>query len=344
MKVKERFINACLNKEVDRPPVWMMRQAGRYLPEYRAIKEHHPTKEMMQNPELACEITLQPLNALGVDALILYSDILMIPDAMGMALDFAPGEGPVFGFAVNEPQALGKLETNNVQSRLTFVPKTIELILSKIPEDIPLLGFAGAPFTVACYMISGGHKKDFTGVKRFAWEFPKEFDTLMNLLADTTIDYLIEQAHAGVTALQLFDTWAGLLSPKDYETLAKPYTEKIFKALRKNYIPSIHYIKDGSHLLDHLSTMSSDCIGVDWRVDLSTIKKRTDHHYSIQGNFDPDILLTTPELIKERVGEMLSTIDDPKKGYIVNLGHGINKDTPVANAKMFVETAQNFFK
>lgn len=343
MTPKQRFIDACLNKEVDRPPVWMMRQAGRFLPEYRAIKEKSSTLEMMKMPELACEITLQPVSILGVDAAILYSDILMIPDAMGMGLGFEQGEGPKFQFALDSEAALKRLNTENLNKRLSFVFEAAKLCVKKLPKDFPLLGFAGAPFSVACYMISGGaggSMKDFSGVKKFAWEQPKVFQSLMTILADATIEYLQEQANAGVVAVQLFDTWAGLLSADDYRTLAKPYAQKIFAALKKNNLLTIHYIKAGQHLLTEMSDLPSSAIGVDWRVDLKTVREKTGSKFAIQGNLDPDILLTTPEIIKARLTEMVSEIPNPRKGYIINLGHGISQHTPVKNAKFFVEEAK----
>ncbi|MBF0105078.1 MAG: uroporphyrinogen decarboxylase [Deltaproteobacteria bacterium] len=341
MKPKERFINACLNKEVDRPPVWMMRQAGRYLPEYRKIKEQHATKKMMQTPELASEITLQPVSILGVDAAILYSDILMVADAMGMGLDFAVGEGPVFDFYIKDAAALDRLNTQHVTSRLSYVFKAISLCAQRLPQDYPLLGFAGAPFTVACYMISANSRANFSDVKTLAWTKPRVFHGLMDLLTGVTIDYLVSQADAGVAAVQLFDTWAGLLSPRDYQELAKPYSKKIFDALRSSGIPSIHFIRGGQALMSDMTTLASDVIAVDWRVDLKTIYQFTKGAYAVQGNLDPDILLTTPTLIQQRVTEMIASVPNPKKGYIVNLGHGVGQNTPVENVRCFVDAAKN---
>lgn len=345
MRANERFINACLNKEVDRPPVWMMRQAGRYLPDYRAIKERHTTKQMMQTPELACEITLQPVSILGVDAAILYSDILMIPDAMGMGLQFAPGEGPVFEFATNDIESVNRLQIKGVMERLDYVFKAIRLCVQRLPEHFPLLGFAGAPFTVACYMISGGSsQKDFSNVKTFAWTQPKVYQELLNLITETTIEYLKKQVDAGVAAVQLFDTWAGLLSPQDYCDLAKPYTKRIFEALNQHYVPTIHYIKGGSYLLNDMIDLTSDVIGVDWRVNLSEVRQKTAATHAIQGNFDPDLLMSTPGIIEERVHKMFADIGNPHKGYIVNLGHGIGQHTPVRHAKHFIDSVKSYFK
>lgn len=340
MNPKERFIAAATNQETDRPPVWLMRQAGRYLPEYRAIKAKHATKEMMQTPEVACEITLQPVDILGVDAAILYSDILMIPDAMGMGLSFAQGEGPAFEFPVDGEAALGRLNVKNLNERLGYVFETIRLCLKRLPADYPLLGFAGAPFTVACYMVSGKAGKNFHEAKRLAWEAPNVFHSLMGLLTDATIAYLLEQANAGVTAIQLFDTWAGLLAPCDYREFAKPYATRVFEALKKNGVPSIYYVKGGDFLLHEFSDIPSTAIGVDWRVDLKTVRERTGNGYAIQGNFDPDLLTASPQRIEERLKDMFAAIPHPKKGYIVNLGHGVEQHTPVENVKFFVKRAR----
>lgn len=337
---KERFLAAAAGKETDRPPVWLMRQAGRYLPEYRAVKAKHPTKEMMQTPELACEITLQPVDILGVDAAILYSDILMIPDAMGMGLSFAAGEGPAFEFPVDGDAALNRLNVKNLNERLHYVFEAIRLCLSKLPGGYPLLGFAGAPFTVACYMIAGKSGKHFHEAKRLAWQEPGTFHALMDVLTRATIDYLLEQANAGVAAVQLFDTWAGLLSAEDYREFAKPYAARVFEALEKNGVPSIYYVKGGDYLLDEMKDLRNGVIGVDWRVNLGNVRERTGNGFAIQGNFDPDLLTTSPERIEARLKDMLAAIPHPRKGYIVNLGHGVEQHTPVENVKFFVKKAQ----
>lgn len=341
MTPKQRLIAALNNENVDRPPAWMMRQAGRYLPEYRALKEKHSTKEMMQTPALAKEITLQPVQLVGTEAAILYSDILMIPDAMGMGLDFAAGEGPVFDFAVNCRENLARLNNKGLNRKLEFVFETIRLCIKELPKDFPLLGFAGAPFTVACYMIAGGSaQKSFSKLKAMAWRDPQLFQDLMALITLATIDYLLEQHRAGAVALQLFDTWAGLLSREDYLSLAKPWSEKILAALKSLKIPTIHYINNGNHLVEEMATMSSNAISVDWRTDLKTLGKRTGHKHAIQGNLDPDVLLTTPEIIRQKMQAMFAAKGDIRKGYIVNLGHGVTPETPVENVKTFFATVK----
>ncbi|OVE82678.1 uroporphyrinogen decarboxylase [bacterium K02(2017)] len=273
----------------------------------------------------------------------MYSDILMIPDAMGMGLNFATGEGPVFDFYINNVDALNQLNVKNINERLSYVFELIKLCLKKLPENFPLLGFAGAPFTVACYMIAGSSKNQFEEVKSFAWTQPRVFHELMTVITEATIEYLKGQVDAGVTAIQLFDTWAGLLSLEDYRILAKPYTQKVFDALNSSYVPTIHYIKGGSYLLSDMAELSSDVISVDWRVDLKSVQQVTQNRYAIQGNFDPVLLMTTQDIIQERLQEMLKAVPNPKKGYIINLGHGIGKNTPVKNAKFFVDKAKSLF-
>lgn len=340
MNPKERFLAAVSNRETDRPPVWLMRQAGRYLPEYRAIKADHPTKEMMSTPQIACDITLQPVHLVGVDAAILYSDILMIPDAMGMGLAFATGEGPTFAFPIDGEANFNRLHTRNVNERLGFVFETVKLCAQALPKDFPLIGFAGAPFTVACYMIAGKASSGFPEAKRLAWEQPKVFHALLNALSLATIDYLSAQVDAGACVVQLFDTWAGLLSPADYREFAKPYVLRVFSELKKRGVPTIYYAKAGDYLLPDLNDLPCDTLGVDWRTDLATVKARTGNKFGIQGNFDPDLLLTTPQIISERVNAMFMAIGNPRRGYIANLGHGVSQHTPVAHVKHFVEQAK----
>ena len=299
---------------------------------------------MMTTPEIASEITVMPIPIIGVDAAILYSDILMIPDALGMGLSFITGEGPRFEFCLQDCASLNKLDPDGLNKKLSYVFKTIKLSLKKLPKDFPLLGFAGAPFTVACYMICGSNKLNISTVKNFAWTQPKVFEQLLNVLTEATINYLLKQYQSGVSAIQLFDTWAGHLSVKDYRELAKPYTQKVFNALQKAYVPSIHYILNGNHLIKDMGEISSDAIGVDWRADLNEIRQMTKTGHAIQGNLDPDLLLSTPAIIESRLKDMISSVPNPCKGYIINLGHGITPKVPVKNAKVFVEKAKALFR
>lgn len=341
MNPKQRFLAAVTNQKTDRPPVWMMRQAGRISPEYRRIKEKHSTLEMMKSPDLAHEITLIPIRTgLGTEAAIVYSDILMIPDALGMGLHFEKGVGPRFEFALNSPDKFQKLNTQNIFSRLDFVFETIRRCVDDLPADFPVLGFAGAPFTVACYMMAGGSDKTFALVKTIAQNENQFFEKVLDLIAETTIEYLIKQADAGAVAVQLFDTWAGLLSAPDYQKWAKPYSEKIFTALKKQGIPTIHYIKNGTHLIHDMTDLVSSAISIDWRVDIATINQKTKSRYAIQGNLNPDVLLSSPKKIEEGLRKMLKDKGNINKGYIINLGHGVHAETPLENVKFFFSMAK----
>lgn len=340
MQAKERFLKACRREPVDRPPVWMMRQAGRYLPEYRQVRESKSTLEMMKDPATACEITLQPIDRVDVDAAILYSDILMLPEAMGPKLDFVRDVGPVFEKPVRTP---GEVETlkEDAASRCGFVYETIRLIRKRIGEDFPLLGFAGAPFTVGAYMVGGDGSYDGNRIKRLAYEDLQTFRRLMEKLTYATIDYLSRQIEAGVDAVQLFDTWGGTLSTNEYTSLALPYTREIFKAIRKRKVPSIFYIKGGGHLFEKMIEAGPDVVSIDWRLGLADAKRIAGGRVGIQGNLDPAQLYAPVEKIAAAVEKMIGEWGQGA-GYIVNLGHGILEDIPVPHAQAFVAAAKKF--
>lgn len=341
MTPKERFLKACRREPVDRPPVWMMRQAGRYLPEYKKIREEKSTLEMMKDPETACAITLQPVERLGVDAAILYSDILMVPEAMGMKLDFVKEIGPVFQNPIRAADDVEKLNESDVPSRTAFVGETIRRIRKKIGPDFPLLGFAGAPFTVGAYLAGGDGSYDGLRIKRLSLENLPVFRKLMEKLTHATVDYLKMQVESGVDAVQLFDTWAGALSADDYLRLALPYERAILEAIRTLKIPTILYIKGGSHLFEKMIGSGAEVIGIDWRLSLSTARQLSQDRTAIQGNLDPSDLYAPIPKIEEATARM---IDDWGKGpgYIINLGHGILPDVPVEHAKAFVEAAKRY--
>ncbi|QQR81030.1 MAG: uroporphyrinogen decarboxylase [Deltaproteobacteria bacterium] len=339
MNPKERFLNACRQKPVDRPPVWMMRQAGRYLPEYRAIRKNHPTLEMMKNPDIACEITLQPVDLVKVDAAILYSDILIVPEAMGLKLDFVKDHGPVFDQAVRSTEALFRLNRRDVPERCPFVFETIKKIKQKLPQDFPLLGFAGAPFTVGAYMVGGDGSYEGNEIKKLAFQNRHLFRQLMEKLTHATIDYLKAQVSAGVDAVQLFDTWAGTLNAQDYEELALPYTREILKAINETGTPTILYIKGGSHLFSKMLQSQAQVISIDWRLSLSEAKQMAQGSVAIQGNFDPAHLYLPIPKIEEAVRKMFEDWGTGP-GYIINLGHGITPDVSVENAKAFIDYAK----
>jgi uroporphyrinogen decarboxylase len=341
LTARERFIKACRREPVDRPPVWMMRQAGRYLPEYLEIRKTKSTLEMMKDPETACKITLQPVERLGVDAAILYSDILIVPEAMGQKLDFVKEVGPVFEHPIRKEEDLFTLNPKLVTERSSFVPKAIRLIREKIGKDFPLLGFAGAPFTVGAYMVGGDGSHDGNKIKKLAYENLKLFRRLMEKLTQATIEYLRAQVEAGVDALQLFDTWAGTLSSEEYVALELPYVRDIFSEIRRWKIPSILYIKGGGPLFDKMVEAGPDVISIDWRLSLSEARRLSQDKVALQGNLDPAKLYGTPSQVTDAVEKM---VDDwgTGPGYIVNLGHGIMPDVPVENAAAFINAAKKF--
>lgn len=341
MTPKERFIRACRCEPVDRPPVWMMRQAGRYLPEYREIRRQKTTLQMMKEPDVACEITLQPIGRLGVDAAILYSDILIVPEAMGLKLDFVEGTGPTFENPVQTPQDIQSLREKDVPDRCRFVFQAIQKIRGVVGPDFPVLGFAGAPFTVATYMMGGQNSNGGTALRQLAQKEGPSYQLLMEKLVAVTTDYLLEQWQSGVDAIQVFDTWAGTLSTGDYEELVLPYSHEVLSSLQKKGIPTLHYIKGGGPLFPSMLQASSDVISVDWNFPLSQAKALAQGCVAIQGNFDPAILLTSPEKIQEGVRRMIADWGKGP-GYIINLGHGILPETPVENAQAFVDAAKKY--
>lgn len=340
---KDRFINACRCELVDRPPVWLYRQAGRYLPEYREIRKKYSTKHMMQTPELASTITVQPVDIIGVDAAIIYSDILMIPDALGMDLKFVEGEGPRFLFAIDDAMSLTRLNASNVCDRLDYVFEAIRLSLKKLPQEFPLIGFAGAPLTVACYMMAGGSWKNFDLVKAQIKKETKTFRWLLDMLTEVTVEYLVKQVHAGACVVQLFDTWAGELSVDEYRLLAKPFSEKIFSELQRREIPSIHFIRQRGHLTEEMFSMSSSVVSVGEAFEGTKGTQMTQRTKAVQGNLNPEILLKDKQTIQNETKKMLLQVPDLCRGYIANLSHGVKPETPVENVKFFVETVQKLF-
>ncbi len=341
MTPKDRFLRACYQKPVDRPPVWMMRQAGRYLPEYRAVRKQKSTMEMMKDPETACAITLQPVDLIGVDAAILYSDILMVPEAMGLKLDFVRGTGPVFENPVHTEKDIEKLSDQSIAQKCDFVSRTIQLIRKKIPDDFPLLGFAGAPFTVGAYMVGGDGSHDGNTIKKMAFEERQTFRHLMTKITHATIDYLKKQVEAGVDAVQLFDTWAGTFSVEDYKELALPYEREIFKSIRAMNVPTILYIKGGGPLFEEMVASGADVISIDWRLSLSEAKQKAQGRVALQGNLDPSKLYAPIPKIEESTLQMFKDFGKGR-GYLVNLGHGIMPDIPVEHARAFVDYAKKF--
>jgi len=329
----DRFLRACYFEEVDCTPIWLMRQAGRYMQEYRKIREKHSFWEMCKNPKLAAEVTLQPVKKLGVDAAILFSDILVPVEAMGAEIEFTEKKGPVIRNAAESFEDIESLDTD-IEKRVDFVSEEIEILKSRL--DVPLIGFSGAPFTLASYLVEGGGSVNYIKTKAMMHREPKLFASLMSKLSEAVIRYLFVQIDAGVDALQIFDTWAGCLSPDDYEKFALPYTKKIISALKKENVPIINFAKDGASLLELRKKAGGSVIGIDWRVNLDEAWKRIGYKFAIQGNLDPVALFADKKEIERQAKEILKRAEN-RSGHIFNLGHGILPETPVENVVALVK-------
>jgi uroporphyrinogen decarboxylase len=314
----------------------MMRQAGRYLPEYREIRAKHSFLEVCKTPDLAVEVSLQPFRRLGVDAVIVFSDILIPAEAMGLALELGDA-GPNLPDPVRSKSDVDKLRLFDPEVETRFLPEAIRRIVKSLGPDVPALGFAAAPWTLACYMVEGKTKEGFATVKSFLYQEPKTFRDLLHRIAQATIPYLKAQIAAGAAAVQLFDTWCGELNLQDYNEFALPAVQEIIAGL-SHTVPVIYYTKASQHLLPAVARSGADVLSVDWRVDLAELRKTLGPKIALQGNLDPAVLFGPPEKIR---GETLSTLSSLSgKGHILNLGHGILQNTPVENAKLFIETGQ----
>ncbi len=333
------LLRALKGEDVERVPVWMMRQAGRYLPEYRELRSKYSFFERCKNPELACEITLQPIRRLGVDAAILFSDILVVPEAMGMEVQLVENIGPLLPAPIRKQEDINRISTPDVEDKLGYVFDAIRLIKKELAGEVPLIGFAGAPWTLLCYMVEGKGSKTFDQVKRFCYTNPQAAHTVLQMITDTTIAYTQAQVEAGANTIQLFDSWAGLLGPDDFATISLPYIRQIVAAL-KDKIPVIVFAKGAWHSLQALEATGASGLGIDWNVTPAMAHKLTSGAITIQGNFDPAKLYSSIPEIEKGVKEMLKQFG--KKHYIANLGHGILPDIPVEHAQAFVHTVKNY--
>jgi uroporphyrinogen decarboxylase len=331
-----RLLRAARGEHVDRTPVWFMRQAGRYLPEYRAIREKHSLLEICERPALAAEVTLQPVRRLGVDGAILFADILLPLVPMGLRLEFAKGEGPVIHNPVRTEEAVGRLFPVDVREALGPVLETVRLVRRDLDPAIPLLGFAGAPFTLACYAVEGGGSRDFLETKRLMLGAPTAFDALLARFATVVGDYLAGQVEAGADAVQVFDTWAGVLSPADYRRHVLPHSRRLFERLSTLGVPTIHFGVGAATLLDAMREAGGDVIGLDWRIPLDEGWSRVGADRAVQGNLDPTALFAPLPELKARVRDVLGRAAG-RPGHIFNLGHGILPGTPVENVRAVVD-------
>ena len=333
--MNDRFLRACRREPVDRTPVWIMRQAGRYLPEYRAVRAGMPFLTLCKTPEKAAEVTLQPIDILGVDAAILFSDILIPLEPMGVGVRFDEG-GPVLAPPELTLERMERLAVPDPVETVPFVLDTIRLLRRELAGRVPLIGFAGAPFTLASYVVEKGGSKDFLKLKRLLFERPEVAHALLGKLADTVGLYLRAQIEAGAQAVQIFDTWAGILSPRDYDEFAGPYVTRVIEALPKPGVPVIHYVNGGAGLLERMKAAGGDVIGIDWKTSLADARRRLGAEVAVQGNLDPVALFLPHEKLEQRVAEILAQ-GASAPGHIFNLGHGIYPDTSPDAAKFLVE-------
>jgi uroporphyrinogen decarboxylase len=333
------FLMACRREPVDYTPVWIMRQAGRYMPEYRALRDKYSFWEMCKTPELAVEVTLQPVDAVGVDAAILFSDILVPVEAMGVGIEFTEGRGPVVEHPVRTSADVDALKVIDPED-VGFVYEAIRLLRDELVDrGVPLIGFSGAPYTLASYAVEGGGSRNYTHIKKMMYNEPELYDRLMNMLADVVIVYLKAQIKAGAQAVQLFESWASSVTPYDYRKRVMPYSKKVLDALKGEGVPVIHFANGAGAFLDSVAQAGGDVIGVDWRIDIDDAWAAIGDK-GIQGNMDPVILLSSPEEIEKRVADILKRVGG-KPGHIFNLGHGILPETPVEHARYFVDTVHD---
>ena len=334
------FLRACHRQPTDTTPVWFMRQAGRYMPEYRVIREKYSLLEICYQPELAAEVTLQPVRALGVDAAILFADILLPAIPLGVGLEFAKGEGPVLHHPVHTMDDVKKLRPVNPETDLGYVLDAIRILRGEL-KDVPLIGFCGAPFTVASYIIEGGSSREFLKIKTMMYSDPQTWHALMEKLSVVLTDYLVAQIHAGAQTVQVFDSWVGALSPQDYETFVLPYSQKVLSAAKAEGVPVIHFGTNTTTLLHLMKRAGGDVIGLDWRVPLDDGWSLLGDDVAVQGNLDPAVLFAPLPEIKARVHDILRRANG-KPGHIFNLGHGILQHTPVDNVKAVVDMVHEF--
>ncbi|HTH40550.1 MAG TPA: uroporphyrinogen decarboxylase [Rhodocyclaceae bacterium] len=340
----DTFLRALLRQPVDYTPLWLMRQAGRYLPEYCETRKRAGSfLDLCKSPALACEVTLQPLTRYNLDAAILFSDILTVPDAMGLGLYFAEGEGPKFERPLREEWAIRDLEVPDPNVHLRYVMDAVAEIRRALDNSVPLIGFSGSPFTLACYMIEGGGSDDFRTVKTMLYSRPDLLHRILDVTAQAVTSYLNAQIEAGAQAVQIFDTWGGALSHAAYKEFSLQYMQKIVAGLHKTWdgerIPSIVFTKGGGQWLEDIAAIGCDAVGLDWTTDIGAARRRVGDKVALQGNMDPFSLFGTPEAVATEAKRVLDCFGDSSQGgHVFNLGHGINQFTPPENVAVLVET------
>ena len=338
------FLKACRRQPVPRTPVWFMRQAGRYMQEYRELRSRHSLLELCRTPELAAQITLQPIEKLGVDAAIIFADLLLPVQAMGMSLDFVEGEGPALSPPLRTAEDVRHLREPQ-DGELDYVADAIRIVCRELDGKVPVIGFCGAPFTVASYMIEGGASRDFVKTKRFLYHQPDLWQQLMGKLVKVLSEFLCSQVAAGAAAVQVFDSWVGCLSPQDYRHYVLPYSQQLIRRVSRTGVPVIHFGTGTATLLELLREAAGDVIGpvigIDWRIEMDEAWRRIGYDVAVQGNLDPAVLLGPPEIIRREVERILRSVQG-RPGHIFNLGHGILPFTPVENVQAVVAMVHGF--
>jgi uroporphyrinogen decarboxylase len=337
----DRFLRALLRQSVDYTPVWMMRQAGRYLPEYRATREKAGDfMTLCSTPELACEVTLQPLERFALDAAILFSDILTVPDAMGLGLHFVAGEGPQFHSPVRSAADVKRLGIPDPEQELKYVMDAVRLIRRELHGRVPLIGFAGSPWTLATYMVEGGSSRDFSLIKAMMFDEPSLLHRLLDTVAEAVTAYLNAQVAAGAQALMIFDTWGGALTPRDYREFSLRTMSAIVAGLtRENEgrpVPVILFTKNGGQWLEDIADSGCDALGIDWTTDMGDARRRVGDRVALQGNMDPCVLYASPERIRDEVSQILKAFG-PGEGMVFNLGHGIHPNVDPERASVLID-------
>ncbi len=340
------YINALLKKPIKRTPVWVMRQAGRYLPEYRhSRKKAGDFLTLCKSPQLACEVTLQPIERFDLDAAIVFSDILTIPDAMGLGLYFSEGEGPKFSHPLNTLKSIEKLAKSSVGDKLTYVSDAVSMIKKSLNGKVPLIGFSGSPWTLATYMIEGGGSKNFSKAKSLMYKNPAHMHQLLDKLALAVIDYLNGQIESGVDSLMVFDTWGGLLNKPSYEEFSLRYMCKIVEGVRREYagktIPITLFTKGGAMWLEQIADSGCDAVALDWTTEIKDAQQRIGNKVALQGNLDPCVLYASPERIRTEVQKILTQFSG-NTGHIFNLGHGILPDINPEHVRVLVDSVHEF--
>jgi uroporphyrinogen decarboxylase len=343
MAYNDLFLRAARLEPTERTPVWMMRQAGRYMPEYREIRAKHGFLEMCRTPELAVEVSMQPVDLVGVDAAIMFSDILVGFPGMGLDLEFAKGEGPVIHNPVRTAADVAKLGVADPLEDTGFVMEIVKILRRELENKVPLIGFAGAPFTLASYAIEGHGTRDYENCKALMWSDPEAWDLLLTKFSDTTINYLKAQIDAGVQAVQVFDSWVGYVAPRDYERFVLKHTKRVIDEVKAHGdmvvpdggVPVIHFPNGATSMLDLAQKAGGDVIGVDWRLDMAEAVKQIDPKFGIQGNIDPVALFAPDDVLEEQVIEILEAVGT-RPGHIFNLGHGIHKTSDPEKARKMI--------